>query len=209
MLFIFKRIKVTRNLDLNDIPKLMDEYDYIEDVYFDKVKVDNELKRVKLRGIYEYINHQNPSSEPLQHVPYMLIVQLSSVIEENNRIEYVINKLKSYGTIKNRTDDLVNKVKLAGNWADDFEHFEKAQVMVDDKQKHALCDLIEVIKTETDPKNLQTRIFEIARSNTIEPRDFFKLLYVILLGAERGPRLGPYIFDVGTDRIVETLKHYV
>jgi len=209
MLLLFKRIKGTRNLDLNDIPKLMDEYDYIEDVYFDKVKVDNELKRVKLRGIYEYINHQNPSSEPLQHVPYMLIVQLSSVIEENNRIEYVINKLKSYGTIKNRTDDLVNKVKLAGNWADDFEHFEKAQVMVDDKQKHALCDLIEVIKTETDPKNLQTRIFEIARSNTIEPRDFFKLLYVILLGAERGPRLGPYIFDVGTDRIVETLKHYV
>jgi lysyl-tRNA synthetase class 1 len=48
----------------------------------------------------------------------------------------------------------------------------------------------------------------VARSNGIEPKDFFKLLYAILLGAERGPRLGPYIIDVGKDKVVEMLKQY-
>ena len=67
LLLLFKRIKGTRNLDLNDVPKLMTEYDYLEDIYFEKIKVDNELKKTNLRGVYEYINHQNPSSKPSQH----------------------------------------------------------------------------------------------------------------------------------------------
>jgi lysyl-tRNA synthetase class 1 len=208
MLLLFKRIKGTRNVDLSDVPKLMDEYNYLEDVYFDSVKIDNELKRAKLRGIYEYINHQKPPSKPSQHVPYMLLVQLASVIKEENRIDYVVNKLNSYGTIKEKTDDLIEKIKLAGNWADDFGKFEKVQVTIDEKQKKAISDLIEVVNSEGDPKNLQSRIFDVARSNGIEPKDFFKLLYAILLGAERGPRLGPYIIDVGRERVVEMLKQY-
>ncbi|MFQ5940780.1 MAG: lysine--tRNA ligase [Nitrososphaerales archaeon] len=209
MLLLFKRVKGTRNVDLSDVPKLMDEYNYLEDVYLDNVSVDNELKRAKLRGIYEYINHQKPPLIPSQHVPYMLLAQLSSVIKGDDRIDYVINKLKSYGTIKDKTDDLIDRIKLACNWADDFGHFEKAEVTIDDKQRHALSDLIEVIKSETDPKNLQTKIFDVARSNGIEPRDFFKLLYAILLGVERGPRLGPYIVDVSREKVVETLKQYL
>lgn len=210
MLLLFKRIKGTRNLDLSDVPKLMDEYNYLEDVYFDNVKVDNEMKKAKLRGIYEYINHQNPPSKPSQHVPYTLLVQLASVMKGENRVDYVINKLKSYGTIKEKTNDIVEKIKLAGNWADDFGHFgEKKEVTIDEKQRKALSALIEVVKSETDPKNLQSKIFETARNNDIEPKDFFKLLYGILLGAERGPRLGPYIVDVGNDRVVEALKQYI
>ena len=209
MLLLFKRIKGTRNIALSDVPKLMDEYNYLEDVYFDNVKVDNELKKTKLRGIYEYINHQKTPSKPSLHVPYMLLVQLASVMKGENRIEYAVNKLKSYGTIKERTDELVNVIKLAGNWADDFEHFEKAQVTLDDKQRKALSDLIGIVRGENDPKSLQTKIFEVARSNSIEPKDFFKLLYNILLSADRGPRLGPYIVDVGTEKVVDTLKQYV
>jgi lysyl-tRNA synthetase class 1 len=208
-LLLFKRIKGTRNVDLSDVPKLMDEYNYIEDVYFENVKIDNELKKAKLRGIYEYINHQKPPSRPSQHVPYMLLVQLASVVKGDNRIDYVINKLKSYGTIKEKSDELVERIKLAGNWADDLGQFEKAEIAVDEKQKHALSDLIEVIKSESDPKNLQTKIFEVARSNGIEPKDFFKLLYAILVGAERGPRLGPYIIDVGKEGVMEAIKQYV
>ncbi len=209
LLLLYKRIKGTRNLDLNDVPKLMTEYDYLEDIYFEKIKVDNELKKTKLRGVYEYINHQNPASKPSQHVPYLLLVQLASVSSGDNRMDYVTNKLKSYGTIKESSDDLVEKVILASNWADDFEHYEKREIIINQNQKHALTDLIEVVKSENDAKNLQTKIFEIARSNKVEPRDFFKLLYNILLSAERGPRLGPYIVDIGSDKVVEALERYI
>lgn len=209
MLLLFKRIVGTRNIGLDDVPKLMDEYNYIEDVYFDKVTIDNELKKAKLRGIYEYINHLNPPSNPSQHVPYRLLVQLASVVREDKRVDYVVNKLKSYGTIKEKTDDLVTKIILAGNWADDFGKFEKVQVSVNEVEKKALNDLIEVIKKESDVQTIQTSIFEIARKNGLEPKQFFKLLYTILVGAEYGPRLGPYIIDVGKENVAETLTQYV
>jgi lysyl-tRNA synthetase class 1 len=68
--------------------------------------------------------------------------------------------------------------------------------------------LIETIKKESDAKTLQTSIFEIARRNGLEPKQFFTLLYKILVGAERGPRLGPYIIDVGKEKVAEILVQY-
>lgn len=209
MLLLFKRIVGTRNVGLDDVPKLVDEYDYMEDIYFDKVKIDNELKRAKLRGIYEYINHLNPPASPSQHVPYRLLVQLASVVRDEGRVDYVINKLKSYGTVKEKTDDLVARIMLAANWADDFGKFEKVQVTVSDAEKKALSELIEIIKKESDAKVLQTSIFETARRNGLEPKQFFKLLYDILVGADQGPRLGPYIIDVGKEKVAEMLTQYV
>lgn len=208
-LLLFKRIVGTRNVGLDDVPKLVDEYDYIEDVYFDKVKIDNELKRAKLRGIYEYINHLNPPANPSQHVPYRILVQLASVVRGEGRIDYVINKLKSYGMIKEKTDDLVGRITLASNWADDFGKFEMVQITIGETERKALSELIEVIKRERDEKVLQTSIFETARRNGLEPKEFFKLLYNILVGKDQGPRLGPYIIDVGKEKVVEVLAQHL
>ena len=72
-----------------------------------------------------------------------------------------------------------------------------------------MTDLIEVIKKESDVQTIQTSVFEIARKNGLEPKQFFKLLYTILVGAEYGPRLGPYIIDVGKENVAEILSQYV
>ncbi|MGH9877782.1 MAG: lysine--tRNA ligase, partial [Nitrososphaerales archaeon] len=142
-------------------------------------------------------------------VPYRLLVQLASVVrDEGKRIDYVINKLKTYGTIKDKTDDLVRKITLAGNWVDDFGKVEKVQVDVNEAERKALLALIEAIKKENDANVIQTSIFEIARRNGLEPKQFFTILYRILVGAEKGPRLGPYIVDVGRENVAETLMQY-
>jgi lysyl-tRNA synthetase class 1 len=61
------------------------------------------------------------------------------------------------------------------------------------------------------PGVLQTKIFEIARSNNILPKDFFKLIYKILLNKDKGPKLGNYAVDLGIERtceiLLENLKH--
>jgi lysyl-tRNA synthetase class 1 len=210
MLLLFKRIVGTRNIGLDDVPKLVDEYDYMEDVYFGKVKIDNELKLAKYRGIYDYINHLKPPAAPSQHVPYGLLVQLASVIRDGEkRVDYVTNKLKSYASIKEKTDDLVGRIILAGNWADDFGKFEKFQIDVNEAERKALSELIELTRKENDPKILQGNIFEIARRNGLEPKEFFTLLYKILVNAEKGPRLGPYIVDIGNEKVVEMLSQYL
>lgn len=209
MLLLFKRIVGTRHIGLEDVPKLVDEYDYIEDVYFDKQKVENDMKKTKLRGIYEYINNSNIPASPAQHVPYRLLVQLASVVRDASRVDYIINRLKTYGTIKEKTDDLVSRITLAGNWADDFGKFERTQVVLSDAEKKAVSELIEIIRKESDTKILQGSVFDTARKHGVEPKQFFKILYNILVGTDQGPRLGPYITDVGREKVAEMLSQHV
>ena len=72
LLLLFKRIAGTRHVGLDDVPTLMDEYDYYEDVYFGKVTEDNPAKITKIKGIYEFINKLQPPKEPDIHIPYRL-----------------------------------------------------------------------------------------------------------------------------------------
>ena len=55
---------------------------------------------------------------------------------------------------------------------------------------------------------LQSKIFEIARSNFVEPKNFFKLIYRLVLNTDTGPRLGNYAVDLGIEKTCEILaKH--
>jgi lysyl-tRNA synthetase class 1 len=53
---------------------------------------------------------------------------------------------------------------------------------------------------------LQSDIFNIARKHGLQPREFFKTLYTILLGTPTGPRLGPYIVTMGPPSVIAALK---
>ena len=48
--------------------------------------------------------------------------------------------------------------------------------------------------------NIQTLIYETSKKHGIEPKNFFRLLYQILINSERGPKLGNYLVDLGIDR---------
>jgi lysyl-tRNA synthetase, class I len=80
----------------------------------------------------------------------------------------------------------------------------------------AIKELIQTLKSflgseqQSDaPKNLQSKIFNIARTYEIEPKEFFTLLYRMLLNADRGPRLGNYALDLGIERTCDILERYI
>lgn len=211
LLLLYKRIAGTRSISIEDIPKLMNEYDRLEDLYFGKIKEDNEMKAIKLRGLYEYVNHLKPKDKILKHIPYMLLVDLASMTKEN-REEFIIKRLKKYGMIKEVDEDLLNKIRLACNWADDFGvEREKRIITLRDNEIKALKEFRDILTKEIDAREIQTKIFNIARNNNIEPREFFRLLYNILLGTDKGPRLGNYIADIGEGRknIIKEVDKYL
>ena len=50
---------------------------------------------------------------------------------------------------------------------------------------------------------IQTEIYEIGKKNNFENlRDFFKLIYQVLLGQEQGPRLGSFIKLYGINKTI-------
>ncbi|MDP8902620.1 MAG: lysine--tRNA ligase, partial [Thermoproteota archaeon] len=220
LLLLFKRIAGTRHIGLDDVPALMDEYDYYEDVYFGKIKEDNFAKLTKIKGIYEYINKLNPPKQPDTHVPYRFIVQQASIFppDSGDRDEKVFNRLLKYGMVReNKSERLMHKIRLASNWGNDnLAKDEKFEIRLSNLHRKALQELIEAIRpfaglpdSPDNAKNLQSNVFSIARANGIEPKEFFALLYRMFLNTDRGPRIGNYLLDLGIDRATSLLNRYL
>lgn len=218
LLLLFKRIAGTRHVGVDDVPALMDEYDYYEDVYFGKIKEENPAKLAKLKGIYEYIHKLAPPAKPAQHAIYRFLAQQASIYPgDPDREEKVFARLVKYGMAKEKSDDLMRRIELAASWADDnLATDEKFEVQLSDSQHRAVEQLLSIIdefasmqETPDNAKALQSKVFDIARANGMEPKELFTLLYRMFLNAERGPRIGNYFLDLGTERVSAVLKRYL
>jgi lysyl-tRNA synthetase, class I len=223
LLLLYKRISGTRSVSVDDVQLLMDEYDDYEDLYFGKKKEPNPAKLAKVKGIYEYINKLKPPSQPAPHIAYNLLVQQATLFPPGvDRSDKIFNRLSTkYGMVKEKTEALMKKITLASNWADDTGDAEGAGTEVyaidlSPTQKGAITSLRKELENfrntsenQDTAKELQSRIFEIARANGIEPREFFTLLYRMFLNSERGPRIGNYFLDLGIERVSATLDSYL
>ncbi|MGH1565853.1 MAG: lysine--tRNA ligase [Nitrosopumilus sp.] len=208
LLLLYKRITGARELGFEDIPSLMSEYNELEDIYFGRIKIDNQAKLTKSKGLYEYVNLLNPPKQPSIHVNYQLLIELAKIFKEN-RAERVMKKLEDYGIIKKSEQEIEKLINLAGNFAEEFTQQEKVQVEIDESAREALKTLVDALNTEKEPEDIQNTIYQIAKSNDIQPKDFFKILYRIILGTSRGPKIGPFISDIGRRQVAKTLSEYI
>lgn len=222
LLLLFKRIAGTRHVGLDDVPALMDEYDLYEDLYFGKVEEDNPAKLTKVKGIYEYINKLSPPAQPPLHASYHFLAQQASIYPpgDPDRHDKVFARLVKYNMAKDKDKSgaIMHRIALASNWADDNaeKEGEKFEVQLSDAQKKAVRDLLAVLpgfagvpETPENAKALQSKVFDTARANGMEPRDLFTLLYRMFLNAERGPRIGNYFLDLGVERVASVLRRYL
>ncbi|HZD35933.1 MAG TPA: lysine--tRNA ligase [Nitrososphaeraceae archaeon] len=218
LLLLYKRISGTRHVDLEDIPNLMDEYDFLEDIFFEISTEANIAKRAKLRGIYEYIHQLNPPSCPSLHVPYRILAHQALLFRgDEKQVNKVYDRLVKYGLVKDKNGSLINKIQLASNWSNDHlpATLGRTNINVSETEQEALFELIqflENIKTVDDKGELaiaiQSKIFSIGKSKGLQPKGFFKLLYKILINAETGPRLGNFIADMGINWAYEHLNGF-
>jgi lysyl-tRNA synthetase class 1 len=208
LLLLYKRITGARELGFEDIPSLMAEYNELEDIYFGKIKVDNQAKLTKSKGLFEYVNLLNPPKESSIHVNYRLLIELSKIFKED-RTQRVMKKLLDYGVIKNPEPEIEKMIDLAGNYADEFDEQEKIEIDMGDSAKKALGLLSTALDAEEEPEDIQNTIYQIAKSNDVQPRDFFKILYQIILGTTRGPKIGPFITDIGRKKVAKTISEYI
>src|SRR3990172_3764082 len=208
LLLLYKRISGARELGFEDIPSLMDEYNELENIFFGKIKIENPAKETKMKGLYEYVNLLNTPKTLTPYVSYRLLIELSRIFKEK-RTELVMKKLIDYGVLKNSEPQIEDLITMAGNYADDFDLQEKVDVQIDDATKKALGELADLLGADDEPDDLQNTIYQIAKKNNVQPKDFFKILYQIILSTNRGPKIGPFILDIGRKKVSQTLASYL
>ena len=209
LLLTLKRFTGTRALAISDIPQYMNELDELEDVFLGKKKVSDEKEKKKLVGLYKYCWALNPPSESTIHVPYNLLVYLAMIAPKETKVEYILTKLREYGYIEESSDVEDSRIQYAINWAEDFEDVKKTTIQLNNKETEAIRDLISVLEKETQADKIQGEIFQTARKHGVKPKRFFMILYQVLIGIPRGPKLGPYIVDIGIKNVIRRLKESV
>ncbi len=248
LLLLYKRISGTRHVGIDDIPALMDEYDLFEDIFFAKIKEPNNSKRLKMNGVYEYINNLHPPADDSDsvHIPYRILIQQANLfknqIEESNLLlNTIFDRLKKYQLVKEediKKKDLTDRITLAMNWVRDFNSLSEAEgegqsvesdtqrgnekVGMNSAQEEVIFKIVKdltnlaasnnnktkdtIVQNDDLAQDVQTIIFNNAKSSNLQPKEIFRLLYKILINAEKGPRLGNYIVDLGIENVVKSIE---
>src|SRR3989344_566210 len=189
-----------------DVLKIYSDFDKTERIYFGKEEIsESKLKREK--RIYELC---------MVNVPKKILVQpsfrhLTVLLQIYNDV----SKILKYYKVENKFD--VERVKerslCALNWLEKyapedmkFKLQEKVSVKVSEKERRAVKLLSESLKKkELDEKSLFEEFYKIIEKSGVEGKDFFSLVYKILIGKEKGPKLAPFILIVGKEKICELL----
>jgi lysyl-tRNA synthetase class 1 len=208
LLLMLKRFVGTRTLDVSDIPSYMNELDELEDVYFGQKQVSAK-DAAKLKGLYKYCWVMKPPAKPSVHVPYNLLAFLVKMAPKECLNEFLTEKLQSYRYLQRNQQvdaDLAKRVEYTLNWVQDFEEIKETPVNLTEAEETAVKDLVNVLDAADESDEIQNAIFKAAKTNGLKPGTFFKTLYLILMGAPQGPRLGPYILAMGKQNVVEALQ---
>jgi lysyl-tRNA synthetase class 1 len=217
--FYNKRLMKTRSFSWRDLPALYDEYDRTGDVYFGAAKVENKKEESHLKRLFEISQLKKPAKR--FHIPYdfaSLVAQVAGS-DTGKAVQMLRNAGHVAGTLKAQDKkDLAARLALAKQWAENYAP-EDYRVRLHDqpppeglrqlaaRQKAALKALAQELEgRDLTEEVLYGRFFEIARSSGLDPKEFFRAAYLVLLGKPAGPRLAPFILAVGRQRVADLLK---
>ena len=90
----------------------------------------------------------------------------------------------------------------------------KKYLEVNSDNKIVFQDMLNVLKsqiTESDTaEEIQTLLYEVGKKHQFDNlKDFFKLVYRVLLGQEQGPRLGSFIKLYGVQETIKIIEEKV
>ncbi|MGV8176392.1 MAG: lysine--tRNA ligase [Candidatus Bilamarchaeaceae archaeon] len=69
------------------------------------------------------------------------------------------------------------------------------------KAEGAVKEFIEGLNPEMDALAIHNAVFDFAKGRGIEPKEMFRLVYLTLIGKERGPRVGKLVHIVGVGKV--------
>ncbi len=199
-----------------DVIKIYEDYDRCERIYFGSETV-GENRAVKERRIYELSQIDGvPAAMPAQ-VPFRHLCSLVQIQEGN--VEGVLAFL-GLEAAEAELQKIRTRAACAWRWVSRYapESFRfalrpagSAPLALDEKERQAVLALrreVEEKLQDHEEKSLGEAIYRIAGESGMEPKDFFKLVYRVLIEKEMGPRLAGFLLTLGKERVLELLGTY-
>jgi lysyl-tRNA synthetase class 1 len=216
-----------------DVIKIYEDYDRCERYYFGTEQV-SEKKRAKEQRTYELSQLPERAAEvmsatdsstdmtamqPLQ-IPFRTLCNFLMITAGD--VDAALDRFDEFDRTRHadQLPRLERRARCAWNWITNFApedfRFElkggaDEPVELSPEERRAVELLAKEIESNLDAhdeKSMQNRVYEIAEEAGVDKKQIFTVMYAILIGKERGPRLGGFLLTIGRDRLLEILAPY-
>ena len=201
-LFMYQKPKSAKKLFFDVIPKTVDEYISHSNSY---KKLDEQKK---LDSPLWHIHSGNPKDFK-SDITFNSLTNLVSICNTDDK-SIIWGFVNQYDKNINSKDnpEFDNLIDYAINYYNDFVLPNKKYLNITNDNKVVFEAILDVLKLKvnenTSAEEIQTLLYAVGKNHQFENlKDFFKLVYRVLLGQEQGPRLGSFIKLYG---VKDTIK---
>ena len=225
--FLFSNTKPSKAFEIpfqsEDIFQRYDNFDKVENAYFNPEEVENDRKREHWKRVYEIAMVDIPEEQPVR-VPFQHAAFIAQTVPEDEWDDKGIESLKRTGHIPEdisdeNVDRVLDRLERAKNWARDYapeDYVYEINKKITDEirdnlsedEQEAMVLLAELLESTDfeDQDDLDGKIFDVKEDSALGTGEFFTAAYKTLLSREQGPRLSRLIMSIGVEDTAEILR---
>ncbi|MFW6286112.1 MAG: lysine--tRNA ligase [Nanoarchaeota archaeon] len=215
VLFLFAGTRPNAEFDISfdmDVIKIYEDFEKLERIYYGLEEESNPKKLANLKRIYELSMFKN--EEPQKSIPFQIGFKTLSNIVQANDFDY--DRVEEYFKDKIKTDfdrkRLKDRFLVVKNWLEKyapedmkFTIQKNINLELTDKEKNIILDVKNVLIEVESSNDLFFKFKEITSNNDIQIKDFFKLMYMIIINKEKGPKLASFMVE-NKSKILDLLE---
>jgi lysyl-tRNA synthetase class 1 len=180
------------------VPVLFDTYDRLAENYWSGVKDDN-------ARLFE-LSHTKETHGKLINRFLPRFSQIAFLVQMKHlNLEEEVSRMKGEPLSKDDVKEFMERADYAKRWlkkyAPEDYRYELQETLpstianFSDIQKKALREILEYVEREKnlDGQETHTKLHEIRKALSIDPKDFFGAIYLSFLGKESGPKAGWFL----------------
>ena len=207
-LFMYQNPVRAKRLYFDVIPKNVDEYL----TFVEKYHQEDDLSK-KLANPVHHIHNGNVPKINMYGLSFALLLNLTSVCNPENK-EVLWKYISKYAPDASPENSpyLDVLVMHAVCYYNDFVKSQKKFRAPSDNEKSILKQISEFLFDTSDsasPEEIQTQIYDIGMQAGYDNlRDYFQMLYEVLLGQSQGPRFGSFVALYGIKNSKQLIDNY-
>lgn len=208
--FLIAKNNPSRHIDFDPglgLLNLIDEFDKYRLAYHGRDTVSDE----DFRRVYELSRIKG--AEAIHDISFRHLVNLIQIYPDEGRL---LAALKRSGYEEKELDQVMRmRIDEAKTWislyAPDQIKFsilpEDAPVDLSDKEKEVVFDFIGVMDSiQWSAEEIHSAVHDLIKKDEIDQGTGFRLFYRILIGKDRGPRLGYFLSNLDRDSVGRRLR---
>jgi len=202
--YMYQSPTKAKKLYFSVIPKSVDDYITSLEKFHESSEVE------KVENPVWHIHRGKPPKYNLHGLTFSLLLNLSSVCNPEDK-SILVSFVSRYAPELNKDEQRF--IELLADHAVQYYHdFIKPNKQYRNPSEKDVSLLKEVANKLKDIKNdcaaeeIQSIFYTIGKGSGYELREFFKMIYEVLLGQDQGPRLGSFAKLYGIDKTINLIN---